>query len=78
MPILDNEEFVIKAKNEEGKFRIVGSLKQGDYGPRLSLINSKLLRDALAKVKDDKRAFFPVYLVDSKENDTVQGETDGK
>jgi len=74
MPILDTEEFVIKAKNSEGKYRIVGNLQQGDYGPRLSLINCKLLRDALAQAEDGKRVFLPVYLNDWNDREVVKQE----
>lgn len=75
MPILDNEEYVVKTKNSEGKYRIVGNLQQGDYGPRLSLMNCKLLRDALANVEDGKRLFMPVYINDWADNNATKEES---
>lgn len=64
MPITIEDDYVIKAKNAQGVYRIVGNVSYGDYGPRVSLVNCPILREALSKVEDGRRIYLPVYTMD--------------
>lgn len=81
MPITKEDNYVFKAKNDQGAWRIAGGIWHGDYGPRLNIIKTPFLMKILEGLEDGQRAYFPLWNQDKdKIKNTVEetSETNGE
>lgn len=77
MPINHGDEYLIKAKDETGKYQIVGNINVGEYGPRITLKKDELLIKLFENTEANRRMYFPVFIWNKKEaTEVVESEED--